>query len=148
MKPPERIGHIVTRFSTLRQLSAQAEQLERLNQKVMSCLPPGLAGHVRVANLRDDCLVIQAESSAWASQIRYRAPEILQALNQLPAFASVQSIRVRNRATPLQPAAAPIQRRRMSTHAASGIAAQADATDDPSLRDALRKLSRRGEGQD
>lgn len=123
-------------------MTSQAARLAELSERVTACLPPRLAAHVRLANIRDGCLVLQADSSAWATQVRYKAPEILAALGGEPEFAGVRSIRVRNAPRDYEPPAA-TRRATLSASSAASIDAQADTITDPALRAALHRLTRR-----
>jgi hypothetical protein len=143
MSSPESISRIVTKFDRLRQLTAQAERLNTLNAAVLSCLPAGLSRHARIATMRDGCLVLQADSPAWAAELRYKTPEILAALAAIPEFASIRSIRVKNRVSS-EPAAAPrIERPVISQQSARSITAHAAHVKDERLRAALLRLASR-----
>jgi len=130
-------------LTQLKQLTAQAERLEALDRLFGRDLPAQLRAHVRLAAVRDGCLVVHADSAAWATQLRYRTPEIIASLPPEPEFAGVRSLRVRNRAPAAEATPMPA-RARMSLDAAAAIEAQAQHTDDERLRAALRRLARRG----
>jgi hypothetical protein len=57
----------------LRQGSARADQTL---QAVRSVLPDGLGEHVWGATLRDRTLTVLVGSAAWATRIRYHAPDL------------------------------------------------------------------------
>jgi hypothetical protein len=104
-------------------------------------VPPNLVAHVRLATVRDGCLVLQADGSTWAAQLRFKAPQILEQLRRLPDFSQVQSVRVRNAAR-----AEPLERRPpravMSQAGGDALRSQAACTEDGPLRAALERLAR------
>lgn len=112
-----------------------------MNDRLLGCVPEGLRRHVRLATVRDGCLVLQAEGSTWAGQLRFKTPEILAHLRGLPEFAEVKSVRVRNVVEPREklPVAAS---RHMSPSAGEALDAAAACTEDPRLRAALARLAR------
>ena len=64
--------------SGLAGLLARAEQLARLDAMLVELLEPGLAPHVRVANVRDDCLVLVTPVAPIATRLRLLAPTLLE----------------------------------------------------------------------
>ena len=49
-------------------------------------LPRELSGHCRLANIRDDLLVVLVDSPAWATRLRMLGPSLLSELQQHAAF--------------------------------------------------------------
>ena len=143
MSTPLSVFDIVARFSQLKQLTDKAHRLRELNESLMSCVPPSLVQHVRLATVRDGCLVLQAEGSTWAAQLRFKTPEILEKLQAHPEFREVRSVRVRNVVEPRPKTVAP-QRRHMSREAAATLRHEAQCTTDGKLRAALERLARHG----
>ena len=143
MSTPLSVLDIVSRFSQLKQLTERANRLRDLNQSLMSCVPPSLAQHVRLATVRDGCLVLQAEGSTWAAQLRFKTPEILEKLQAHPEFREVRSVRVRNVVEPRPRTVVP-ERRHMSRAAAASLQQEAQCTTDKRLRAALERLARHG----
>ncbi|MEQ8659863.1 MAG: DUF721 domain-containing protein [Gammaproteobacteria bacterium] len=143
MNSPALLGRIVTRLSQLKQLTAQAERLATLNRLYGRDLPPQLRAHCRLAAVRDGCLLVHADSAAWATQLRYRAPELVASLPDEPEFAGVRTLRVQTRAPDYMPAPV-VARARMSGAAAAAMVAQAEHIGDARLRAALQRLARRG----
>lgn len=116
--------------------------LRRLTAAIRDALPPPLARHCLAANLDGDTLVLSCDSTAWAAKLRYQLPQLLQALQgrtNLPAIRQIR-VRVQPRREPVRPA---VQRRAtLSEHSAAVITSVADATTDPALKAALRRLGR------
>ena len=79
----------------LGQLLKKNQQLETINALVQPLLDEELALHCQVANFREGCLVLQADSAAWATRLRYQIPVLLQALrtpDRLPNIATIRLI--------------------------------------------------------
>lgn len=142
MRTPASFARIVARFGHLKQLTAQAQRLATLDRLATEILPPGLRQHARLAAIRDGCLVFHADSAAWATQLRYRTPEILARLPQQPEFDGVRSIRVRPRAQAQTPQPAPSRLQALSPAAATAIKSQADSIVDERLRAALYRIAK------
>ena len=141
MRTPEKISAIFTASDRLTQLSRDAAHLATLNKLLQSHLPTALSGHIRLAAIRDEVMVLQADSSAWASQLRFRTPEILARVAELPNFPKIVSIRVRTRNDHSPATASPRSERKPSGQAKNQLLRQAEVTDDPELRRALRRLA-------
>ena len=138
---PRSVFDIVSRFSQLKQLTDRANRLRDLNQSLLSCVPVPLVEHVRLATIRDGCLVLQAQGSAWAAQLRFKTPEILEKLQAHPEFGEVRSVRVRNVVEP-NPKVVPRERRHMSQITAEVLRNEARCTVDVKIRAALERLAR------
>ncbi len=120
----------------------QGRRIARLNAALSRLLPAGLAGHCRVANLRDGILVLAADSPAWASRLRFHADKLLKSLNK---ECDLGAGRVRTIVVPAAalPTRRPIPRKPISSHTARLIEQCADGIGDPALQAALRRLARR-----
>lgn len=128
----------------LQRLVDRAQLLATLDQRVAAFLPPSLAPHVRVANLRDGVLILHADSTAWRMRAHYLAPDLLKALRDVPELAGLTSIQVRVApvASHLRPPSPkPLK---LSAAASQYLAGVADTVSDPRLREALRRLAARG----
>ena len=143
MSTPRSVFDIVSRFSQLKQLTDRAYRLRDLNQSLMACVPLALVEHVRLATIRDGCLILQAEGSVWAAQLRFKTPEILEKLQAHPEFGGVRSVRVRNVVEP-RPKLIPPERRHMSQATAAVLRNEARCTGDAKIRAALERLARHG----
>ncbi len=138
------------RLKTLLQRGARdtpvgrAQALHRLTRSLRDALPPPLAEHCRVADLRRDRLVLATDSAAWATQLRYHAATILGHLRRSHGL-GVRSLRVQ--IAPLDQRPVPSARRRaLSAAAATHLERAASTAEDPALRAALRRLARRHRG--
>ena len=68
--------------SPLRHLLHRAQAFERLHQLAAADLPEELARHTRLACIRDDTLIIAADSAAWATRARLLGDLWLAAVQQ------------------------------------------------------------------
>lgn len=56
------------------------QQLTKLNRIWQAEISGDLAEHTRVANFRDGYLIVECDSAAWATRLRYTLPDITQKL--------------------------------------------------------------------
>jgi hypothetical protein len=144
---PLSVSAIVSRFAGLKQLTERAQRLRELDRVLVSHLPLSLAAHVRLATVRDGCVVVHADGSTWAAELRFKTPDILANLRQHPDFQDIVSLRVRNIAHHTAATETAVcAHRTLSSRAADALAAQARTTLDHRLAAALEKLSRRRGG--
>ncbi|SCZ50395.1 DUF721 domain-containing protein [Thiohalomonas denitrificans] len=122
----------------------RARALIRLEQQVVDCLETKLAGHCRVANLKDGILVLQVDSPAWAGRLRQQAPKLPAQLRETGGdLASVRHVRVTVR--PVEHRSVPLRHTaQLSAKSAEGIEAAAETIDDEALSAALKRLARHG----
>ncbi|HEY0634530.1 MAG TPA: DUF721 domain-containing protein [Gammaproteobacteria bacterium] len=114
-----------------------------LHTRLESVLGQEIASHYRIQNLREGLLLLQADAPSWASRLRFELPRLLDQLRASPELRLLRDIRVRV-VPPEVPRAPRVRRAKLSSKAASVLEGAADATEDPQLRDALRRLARRG----
>ena len=117
-------------------------RLRELDQLLRKHIPSALAEHVELAAVRDGCLVLQADGSAWSAQLRFKAPEILALLHADAEFAGIRSIRVRNVKKASARAEDPT-RLSLGRSSAQALESQAACTSDAALRDVLLRLASR-----
>ena len=63
--------------------------------QLRAVLPPRLAPHCRVGDLRGQRLTIHVSAASWATRLRLELPAVEQALKALADFAHVREIRIR-----------------------------------------------------
>jgi hypothetical protein len=91
MKSEKQLTTLLTHGrGTLSILKRKVVQLDKLTALLKNSLSEPLRHHCQVANLRDNCLVIVTDSSAWATQIRYLTPDLLK---QLQCYSELKHIR-------------------------------------------------------
>jgi hypothetical protein len=127
--------------SPCKQLRDKASELEKLNQKLAAFLPSPLNKHCRVANLRQDVVVLNVNSAAWSARIRFMTPAILSYLRDKCSLQYLKSVRIRvsmpdtkNSVRDNRPAA-------ISKKSAAGLKEYADTLSDDGLREVMRKLA-------
>ena len=69
--------------SVLAFIQSKVQQLINLNQIWRTVIPNELNEHTRVANFREGYLIIECDSAAWATRLRYLLPDIKQKLLKL-----------------------------------------------------------------
>ena len=143
MSSPTKLGAIVARNSTLRQLVQEAAQYAEIEQRFMRLIDAPLRDHIQVALWRDRKLTLIVESAAWATKLRYKIPELHSVYKSDQDCPDVDSIRVKiasrkGSETEQKP-------RRMPALSASDMASLescAGQVSDPALQLILRRLKR------
>jgi hypothetical protein len=140
---PQRLDQVLTApTGRLGAIASHARRLAELDALVRLCLGDELAAHCRLADLRSGRLVLAADTSAWATRLRYHTPEIREKL--AAAGLTVAECRIVV-APPPDRAAEPGPRPGMSARGADTLNATAETIRDPALAAALRRLARNGE---
>lgn len=140
-----RVRHV---FGYLRQGSLLASHLEqlrqeqRLLQQVRKALPPGLRGRCLSASINDEQLTLVTDSPAWATPLRFLAPQVLKALAGTRPGLRDCRIRIRPAgATGSAPTQYQPSPPRLSPAAADHLLSAAEALADPELAGAFRRLA-------
>ncbi|MDQ8039839.1 MAG: DUF721 domain-containing protein [Rickettsiella sp.] len=66
--------------------------LKKINQLWQAEIPLEICQHSRVANFRENCLVIEIDSAAWATRLRYLIPDLTKKLAKNPLLNSLKQI--------------------------------------------------------
>lgn len=122
-----------------RQLFETSHALHLLQEKIAKILPESLVSHVQVIQIKDDRLVLAADSAVWASQLRHRRSAILRHMTQ-PGQTALQRLEIK--ISPLY--APPLIRtikRRLPAQAGQHLELTARTVSDPELSAALRRLA-------
>lgn len=139
---PRRIGSILRGAGPAGALAAQARVLMRVERRVHRILGEKSVLRVRAGRLSGSSLTLTADSSAWASVARFRAPEIRDAIrSELPRLRQVRIV-VRETETPPEPGPAE-ERRSLSPFAARVLRSVARSLDNPPLARILIRLAAR-----
>ena len=121
----------------------QAQLLRSFELALQPLLGSTLAAHCRVAGWDGNQLTLWADSAIWATKVRYNSPYYIENLaknSRLPRVAQVQ-IKVR---PPQLVVAKPLPGpKRYAFHTAMTMQEAAREINDPGLRSALERLSRR-----
>lgn len=80
------------RLNILPNLQQKIQQLHHLNFLWQKHVDKILLGHSYVANFRNQCLIVEVTSPAWATRLRYLTPKLLKCLQQEAVFAHLQTI--------------------------------------------------------
>jgi hypothetical protein len=147
MRTPKHVNNFLSGSSNnLHQLVNHCARLQRLTRIVRELLPAPLNQHCQVANIRDQHLILIADSSVWATMLHYHAPALLQQLNQLPGLEHISNIRTRisphyHGTSGVNPSPA-----MLPESTAALIGNLADSMSNPALKKALLKLARHSAG--
>lgn len=77
----------------LQGMLSKIKQLQAIEGVLKHQLDPALALHCRVANFRNGTLVIEVDSAAWATQIRYLTPDLLSVLRSEGGLHNLRAIK-------------------------------------------------------
>ena len=140
-KKPSSLSELLSRHSPeLEAITAEAQRLEGLRQRLLRFLPAEAAPHCLGADLKDGTLTLFLDSGAWATTLRYRQPELLAAMRR-NLDAPCHTLRFRVLPDPLPgvpPKPAP---KSLSVETQKLLASTAEGMDDPLLSAALRRLA-------
>ena len=114
-----------------------------LQLRLESILVSDMAGRYRIQNLREGILILQTDSSSWAARLRFELPKLLERLRATQGLQQLREVQVR--VTPPDHPRSNTSRRALLSREASAILESAAASiQDPQLRDAFRRLARKG----
>jgi len=114
--------------------------LETIASAVSATLPPALSRAVTLANVREQRLVVLADSGAAAARVRLLAPQVLRAARDASGLA-LSELTVKVTSTAAAPPDMAIEHRSLSRAAADHLAHAAESMADPELRVLLSKLA-------
>lgn len=126
---------------TLGRIAERARALGQLQRRLQGALPARLRGHWQLAAVDAEALVVVAEGSVWAAQLRYHQRALLDA-----AARATGRRPARCRITVEPPRLAPRREpRRLSVEAARSLRETARSVEDERLRRALLRLAARAQ---
>lgn len=100
----------------------RARWLDAVDQLLRPHLPPGMATHARLTNVREDRLVFVVDAPIWHAKLRLATPELIDAARSIGL--EVNAMVVKTATGPLQPLpAVTAPRTPMSAAAQSGLKA-------------------------
>lgn len=139
-KPPMDLSQLLHQQGQLPTLAEKAELLLYLNTHLKKILNGPIVDHLQVANLRQDILVIETTTSAWAARINFQKTAILQHLqNEMLPMLSAIEVKV-NPSLALYEQAPKLNTNKITATAASHIEALAEHTEG-SLAIKLKRLA-------
>ena len=78
-----RVSEVITDHGTsLGILLQRASMLMQIEHLLAGFLEPGLAAHFQVATIRENRLILISPSASWATQLKMRAPQLIQSLHR------------------------------------------------------------------
>jgi hypothetical protein len=119
-------------------LVERAQWLDAIDRTLRLALPPQLARHCRLGNVRGGTLVFLVESPVWKAKLRLHAEAVLAAARELDIPADELLVKV-SAAPPGPKADTPP--RPLSDHARACLRSAAEAVKDPELREKLLALA-------
>ena len=129
-------------------LVTQAQIHQKQARSLANLLDPALRGHVRLANIRTNTLILLADSAAWATRARLFTPALLQKLrNNSHIFGKIEKIELKIRPHAESAPPPPPPARKLSPAAAACLRSAAAGIDDPELKAALDQLARRADNK-
>ena len=125
-------------------LMAQSDRLIRINRLFQALLPPHLQPHARLTSLTPQHWLVETDSAAWATRLRYVLPGLQSQLGaELRQTVPPLKLQIRP-AAPEPPV--PIRRPRLTRTGAEALEGAARDVSDERLGEALRRLARRASG--
>jgi hypothetical protein len=115
--------------------------LALLDSHLKRLLETPLNDHCQVLTLRDQTLILAADSPVWAARLRFHIPRLVKQFSRLQTV-SLSTIRVRvcPSSRPTAPAERPTTKRR-SAAGKKVLLQAAETISDPELKSALLKLA-------
>lgn len=124
-------------------LVSRARALVGLNALVQELLPETLKAHCRVLSVRDETLVLAADSPVWAARLKFHSSQLVKQLNRQQTV-KLRTVRIRVR--PPEKLVATERRSKplkLGSNSATALRQAADSVSDPDLKSALQRLANR-----
>ena len=141
-------NQLISSNEQLNKLYTHAKGICALNEKLHNYLAPSLSSHCTVANYSADTLVVNADTSAWASKLRNRIPDTLDYARHECGLSKLISVRIRvspnhnNTTHSSLPGTAVARKASLSKKSAKFIESVATSIQDPALRESILKISK------
>ncbi|MES9969711.1 MAG: DciA family protein [Candidatus Thiodiazotropha sp.] len=139
------VSKIVASGTAISRLGAQLSTQKALYQQLIKLLPTPLDTQLKAAVLQNGTLSLFVPSPVWASRFRYLLPQLHKKLQSH----GIHVDQVRTRILPSDSAKPKIERNRhpitLSPEVRKQLRQTAEAIDDPSLRDAILRISHHGD---
>jgi hypothetical protein len=124
-------------------LVSQARALLGLDGLIQELLPDALKTHCRVLSVRDETLVLAADSPVWAARLKFHSSQLVKQLNRQQTV-KLRTVRIRVRPPEKQLVT---ERRntplKLGINSATALRQAADSVSDPDLKSALLRLANR-----
>jgi hypothetical protein len=124
-------------------LISQARSLMGLEALLQELLPESLRAHCHLLAIREETLVLAADSPVWAARLRFHAPQLVKQLS-LNQTVKLRTVRIRVR-PPERIVPAPCRKRmpERSKNSTTALQQLAQTVSDPGLKTALLRLANR-----
>jgi len=147
MQTPKHVNKFLSGSSdNLHRLAAHCSQLQHLTRIVREFLPSPLNQHCQVANIRDQHLVLHADSSAWATMLHYQAPALLEHLKKQPGLEHICNIRTKTSQHSQRNSDIKPSHSKLPVNTAALIKSLAESMTNPALKKAMQRLVRHSTG--
>jgi hypothetical protein len=144
-KQPEQINSICQHNKILAKLAQHAQLIEKLNHTLHQTLPLEFSAHCRLANIKNQTLIIHTDNASFASFIRFQVPALCK------TFSSHLKIPISNIEIKVRPEIAPLATAEGTTTllpetAAIALQKTSQVIDNEELSASLDKLANRFKG--
>jgi hypothetical protein len=124
-------------------LISQARTLIVLEAALQELLPESLKAHCQLLAVRDETLVLAADSPVWAARLRFHAPQLVKQLC-LSQAVTLRTVRIRVRPPERNiPASCRSTLPKRSKSSTAALQQLAQDVSDPGLKTALLRLANR-----
>ncbi len=138
--PPRRLNSFF-RNSTLSALTASVAEQQELLRRVRTLLPVGLRDHCKHCIRKNDTLIIQVESVAQATLMRFQAPTLLGQIAPMVGH-PIRDIQIRNLPPISTDTGKPAVAHHQSKMTAHHLIASAESCNSEEIKAALTRLGR------
>lgn len=141
-------NQLISSNEQLNKLYTHAKDISALNEKLHNYLAPNLSSHCSIANYSADTLIVNADTSAWASKLRNRIPDILDYARHECGLIKLITVRIRvspilNKTTQADTPGTRLPRKAsLSKESAEFIESVATSIQDPALQESILKISK------
>jgi hypothetical protein len=94
-KPQKTVKDVLSQEAGLKNVFTKTQQMLKMKVQLANFLPLELQAECRLANYRDGILIMQANSSIWATRLRMLSPHLLRRLQSLDMFHDLQKIDIK-----------------------------------------------------
>lgn len=139
---------LISSNKQLNNLYTHAKDICALNEKLHNYLAPTLSSHCSIANYSAETLIVNADTSAWASKLRNRIPDILAYARHECGLSKLITVRIRvspkqnNTSQSDLSSNASTRKASLSLKSAEFIKNVATSIQDPALRESILKISK------
>ena len=136
------IASLLGKDSATGSLVKQALALSDLNILLKHHLPAKFAEHITLSTIKGRTILLLSDSAAWAAQLRYITPELVESLNTVEEFQNIQDIQVKVRpeSLPIDPQRTPLT---LSRASADAINRYSSSLANDKAREAFKRIAKK-----